>query len=301
MSYKLVYTDLVEQKEFSMLRLLLIVVLVSGLIGRSQGQDMPDCESSPDAFVAYIEVGAEARGAGEWDTAYEAYNCAVSLQPDSAIAYHGRARAHLARGSYQNALADLDVVLDLIPDDPVAYNNRGRALYRLGYFEESIESFNRAIELDPEYSIAFNNRAISYQALGDTEAAAADFGLAAELGHPDTYLPYRNLVVLYQLEGNLTEALYWADAGVYVAPRDPDAHRLLGDLYLEQSDYDRAEASYERFLALSVGEQSQVLELVQAARLSNTLVRYLPAIVMLIAVFFLVMSWLCRRSRRSDI
>lgn len=105
------------------------------------------------------------------------------------------------------------------PHDPdpqaVLHNNRGKALYEAGQYQEAIKEFELALHKDPFYAQCEVNLAYACRAMGfhDRAIKEAENALA---NNPDL----------------------------------PDGHRVLGLIYLDRRQFDKAEAEFKAALEL---------------------------------------------------
>lgn len=91
----------------------------------------------------------------------------------------------------------------------VQYNNIGSHLLMIKKYTEALTCFNTAIKLYPLFSSAWHNRGTAFYALGSGKEALADLLKANELD-----------------------------------PNRASTHNTLGDIYLDNKEYDRAAAEF---------------------------------------------------------
>ena len=103
-----------------------------------------------------------------------------------------------AREAFQHA-----VLLD--PLNAEAYNNLGLALKKLGQNEEASEQYRKALSIDPQCAECRNNLGVLSMAQKDLPAAETEFKKAIEL-KPDYADPYFHLALLQEGRGESTQA-----------------------------------------------------------------------------------------------
>jgi tetratricopeptide (TPR) repeat protein len=126
---------------------------------------------------------------------------------------------HDRAGQLAEAEAAYLAVLSVAPGHPGALHNLGVVAGARGHAETAIGYFDAAIAAEPHYAAAHYNRAVACCTLGRTREAILGFSRACAI-----------------------------DPGCY------DAHRVLGFLWLEQGERDRALDHFARTYELRRGE-----------------------------------------------
>ena len=73
---------------------------------------------------------------------------------------------HLLQGENEAALGYFQRALALAPDNPVILNNKGNALLNLNRFDAAQEAYQHAIAANPDYLKSYRNLALLYQLQG---------------------------------------------------------------------------------------------------------------------------------------
>ena len=139
----------------------------------------------------------------------------------------------VSQGAGDSAAHHYSVGVKLLPTDP----------------ERARTEFERARSLDP-------NHAGAWEGLGLVALAAKDYGAAESLlkeskSKDGKYVPaYLGLARVYEAKNELPRALGEAEAAVKLAPANPGAHLITGDVYLHMLDFRRAETSFSKALEL---------------------------------------------------
>src|SRR5262249_4785115 len=99
----------------------------------------------------------------------------INMNPKFANAWYNRGELKYDQGNYQSALQDYDQAISLNPSDAGCYNSRGHASYRLGRLRDALRDYNQAVKLDPNDASILGNRGDAYRDQGAYGPAAADF------------------------------------------------------------------------------------------------------------------------------
>jgi tetratricopeptide (TPR) repeat protein len=155
---------------------------------------------------------------------------------------------------YVLALEYFNKTLLLKRDFSKAYVGRGIVLIALERYEEAItelkKSLNNIIFHEPES--AYYNIAIAYAKMNNYESAVASLKTSIQLN--SRYIPaYLELGRIYQKMGKLEYS-----ASVFLGileyyPELPQAHYMLGMVYLEQKKYFAAEMEFKKVVKLVPG------------------------------------------------
>ena len=123
----------------------------------------------PNVAEALYNRGVALSDLRRFETAVEAYDRALVIQPEMAAAQVNRAVALAAMRRFDDALAGYDRLLAMQPSNVVALNHRGLARRALGRPAEALADYDRALALKPDFIEAMYNRGV---ALLDLERAA---------------------------------------------------------------------------------------------------------------------------------
>ncbi len=163
---------------------------------------------------------------------------AVAAEPQDSRAWCLLAAAHLGAGRYEEAAAAASRAITLAPFDDGAYRLASIAQRHLGQITAAISSANQACKLAPDDWRA-------YACLAQAELATeADFLAQAE-----------------SREAYFTAAERAAANAVRLAPYEPDAHFITGQVSYAQRKWKAARAHQERTLALDPAHSGALNEL----------------------------------------
>ncbi len=167
----------------SLLRIVVLLVLASGLAASARSDPATDC------FGEDIERRIE--------------GCTALIEQrdgtvaDLSLAYAMRALAFSLKGRYDTAVRDYDTAIAMKPDFAVALNNRAWAYFRWGKPSTGLPDVEKSLQLSPTSPHALDTRAHIRQSLGDPKGALQDYDKAIWFGGA-------RMIKLYQC--GLTEA-----------------------------------------------------------------------------------------------
>ena len=135
----------------------------------------------PEFCDAWVDRGTTRLAEGDLEGALEDYNQAIRLKPKYAYAFNDRGSVLYDKGDLEGALEDYDQAILLKPDDAEAFFNRGNARYDKGDLNRALEDYNEAIRLKPDNANAFYNRGVARYRNSDLQGALQDFNQAIRL------------------------------------------------------------------------------------------------------------------------
>ena len=248
-------------------------------------------EETPTDIALKSRLGASMVLIGRLDEAEALLREVLKIQPYSAEAEHYLGRVELERGQVEAsrqrlqraarldpengtyrmyvawaalesnemtpALRELETALKLDPNLGDAYWLRARIRIRAGTVRDGLADLERSLELNPNRVEAWAAMGECHYQLGQVKEAVADFEKATA-GRPDNAYWWYRLGRLQLDEGMRPKALASLAKSVELgdgAPSEhgwlPDAHRLLGDIYLGQKKKQDAVVEYGRYLELA--------------------------------------------------
>ncbi len=100
-----------------------------------------------------------------------------------------------------------------------------------GRLDEAIQECHKAIAVDPEFGNPYNDIGVYLMQQGDLDSAISWLETAKRAPrYEPRQFPYMNLGRIYLRRGQWGEALRELEAGVRVAPNDPDIRKMLHEL-----------------------------------------------------------------------
>jgi tetratricopeptide (TPR) repeat protein len=179
------------------------------------------------------------------------FKVTAGLQPNFVDAHTalGRLLAQDPR-TVAEAMEHLQVVLQHRPNDGTAHRDYADALARARRVGEAIPEYETALRLNPRDAVAHFHLADVLMAQRQVDAAVTHYEAALQID-PDLAAAQAHLArALAPLPTRRHEALPHAIVAVEKAPRDLDARNLLGMLYAEQGQLDRARAEWQEALRI---------------------------------------------------
>jgi len=188
---------------------------------------------------------------------------AISINPKYLAAYQHRAEAYLKLDMYKEAVADATQAMTLESEAQNAdlYLLRGRAYAGDKKLNNALEDLNKAIELKPELVEAYIERGIVFIQARRFEDAIGDLTRAIELQPENARAYAMRASAKLQLGGNPgtdaevsydanDDALNDVNQALKIAPDDPVALRIRGNIYEALYRTDEGIADYRKALAL---------------------------------------------------
>ena len=160
-----------------------------------------------------------------WDLAIDYYKRLININPENISAHGDLGTIYYQRKKmYDQGIAEFEKVIELDPSGVAQYasyirNLLGWAYLRKGEYKKAKEAFEKYVALLP-------NQAYPLNVLGE----------------------------FHLIVGNYDQAITNLNQSLQIDPDYPLTFVLFGDTYFAKGMYDQALSSYEKYLALSVGE-----------------------------------------------
>ena len=222
-------------------------------------------ELSPNSDEGYLRLGKAYMNSGQKDLAIATYKKAIEVNPY----YWGNrialGNAYFSTGDTEKALEEYKRVTELEPGNVSGWDNLGNAYLQLGRYEESIPAYKKSIEISPTWS-AYNNLGYVNLLLGRPEEAVQMSEKAVELG-PNQELAVGNLADAYRGSGQKDKANATYDKAIALAFQElqvnPQSTAALEDLALYYAKKGEAARGME-FIQRARGIDQKDVELVYA-------------------------------------
>ncbi len=232
--------------------------------------------SAPVTARDWFEQGTRQYDNQDYEQAIASYTRVIELRPDFADAYLNRGVIYSLSGRHEQAIADANKAVALAPQSAPSYGVRGSIYEAAGRYNLAFADYNTALGLEPTFYQLFYKRGQLYQLRSQYDAAIADYtrGIAVQ---PEAAFYYARAEAYYDksaffdlempafsalMEHELAAAdLKTAHAitieqgtrRLQVNPTDAEALLLRGQAYLEEREYDKAQADFDRLAALVPG------------------------------------------------
>ena len=199
--------------------------------------------------------GAAALRQGRLTAALELHRAAVESAPDVAETHRVLGMAYWADDQFDNGIAQFKTAIRLRPDDERARVALADVLVAAGKLTDAEQAFKEAIRAVPGSGQAHYNLGRLYDVQQKWSEAAQMFQTAVNLNPMvgQDHL-HQTIARLYLSLPDVGRAIDAAEKRIDVNPNNADAHRALGDLYLQQGRHE--EALTELGAALLINPQS---------------------------------------------
>ncbi|MGH1362389.1 MAG: tetratricopeptide repeat protein [Calditrichia bacterium] len=206
-------------------------------------------ELSNDVKKLYNE-GNLALKSRDYDLALEKYKAAVALDANFAKGHYWAGVANKMKKNYSDAEASFKTAIAKDKSYVRAYVSLGDVQARADRYNEAINSFQAALNIDATAKKAHRGLGLVYMDMKNYAKAIGMFTKATEVNAKDG-LAWRGLGMANAEEGNrdaAATALEKATSVMRAKSRKADAYLRLGDIRLEQKQYDAAGAAYKSCL-----------------------------------------------------
>lgn len=150
-----------------------------------------------------------------------------------------------ADGSY-SALADAE---RLDPENDEVQLKLGEVAFYRHNYERALQCLSKVTEADPDNRTALFMKAFIYEETGDTSNAIVLLRKVCDL-YPDYAPAFEHLGVLYSYKGNNLAEDYLG-AAIRIDSTNTNAMYALAMYYQDKEQYDKAEAFYNKMLAVN--------------------------------------------------
>ncbi|MES9950270.1 MAG: tetratricopeptide repeat protein [Candidatus Thiodiazotropha sp.] len=141
-----------------------------------------------------------------WGEVADIAEVLVSKHPESPHGYYYRGLSQLNRNMASSSIADFEKVLELKPNSIEALIGLAKGLFVLKKPEDALQRIERVVEANPEHFAALNLKGEVLLSQKQWDLAEEAFKKALIL-RPEWSVPYRNLVNLNTLKGDLEGVL----------------------------------------------------------------------------------------------
>ena len=142
----------------AVLALMLVTVLSSGCTGDNAGKNPIMTPAPGPAAVDLHSKGFDAFINGNYTTALDFYNQAITADPKYTRAWMDKGNVLVKLNRTSEAISSYDSALALENNLAIVWNSRGEALMTIGNYTEARDSFDKALQIAPEFATAKANR-----------------------------------------------------------------------------------------------------------------------------------------------
>jgi tetratricopeptide (TPR) repeat protein len=142
----------------AVLALMLVMILSSGCVGNNTVTNPVLTPVPVPAAVDHHSKGFDAYIKGDYTTALDFYNQAITADPKYTRAWIDKGNVLVKLNRTTEAISSYDSALALENNLAIVWNSRGEALMTIGNYTEARDSFDKALQFAPEYANAKANR-----------------------------------------------------------------------------------------------------------------------------------------------
>jgi tetratricopeptide (TPR) repeat protein len=175
-------------------------------------------ELQPNSDEGYRRLGQAYLDSGRKTEAIQAYQKAAEIDQFYWLNQEALAEAYFKDGDLLSAQDTFRGVTELAPDNPLGYEGIGDVYFSQGKYQESIPEFQKALQLHPSYDV------------------------------------YSNLGTVYFYLKRYAEAVKMFEKAVEMSPNQEVTMGNLADSYRWSGDREKANATYDKAIALAFQE-----------------------------------------------
>lgn len=205
-------------------------------------------QARPDEAQAKLQQAIRALQARDYAAAERGFRDVITIDPQSAPAYCNLGVLYAQTDRLDSAIEALQKASEITPGNPGISLDLGLAYYRKEEFAEAATYFEQVLALDPGHVQAHYLLGLSDFRLERYEETVASL-------EPVLNQEQNNLVYLYVLAvsygkiDRVNDAVRTFDLLQSIGGDTPMFHLLLGNLFLENSNYDRARSEIQKAIA----------------------------------------------------
>ena len=203
-------------------------------------------DSLPEVHFA---LGSVYQKTGKTSQAVAEINRGLKLAPNSEAGYIRLGTAYTDAGQQEEAIAAFKKAIEVNPYYWGGHNELGRAYFSIGENEKALAEFQRVTELEPDNVTGWNNVATTHERMGQYAESIPAYQKSIQLS--PTWLAYCNLGYVYTILKQYPEAIDSLEKSVALGPNQEFCVGNLADAYRYAGQTDKAQATYERAIALA--------------------------------------------------
>jgi serine/threonine protein kinase/Tfp pilus assembly protein PilF len=153
------------------------------------------------------------------------------------------------RGQFERAIEYVKDAIKKYPDEKNFYFILG-FIYssKLDQKNLAIQYFEKAVKIDPMFHAVYNELAYAYHQVGEHDKSIWAINKYIELS-PNDANPYDSRGDLYAYTGHLAEAIASYEKAIEIKPDFHPTRLKLGNMYLLNRDYEKADSAYRSLCA----------------------------------------------------
>ncbi len=199
----------------------------------------------PHYIEAMNSLGAIYRRLKRYDESIQILHRALEENRDIPSVNYNLGFTYKEMGNYEDAIDSFESVISENPDDVLAYNHLGSIYLAQKDYNKSITSYKRGLQVDPNHPILNYNLARCYEEAKSYPDAIRCYEIALKTrpGWTDAIQDFSKLLVKCQLTKQAQDIV---EQSIKLHPTDSGLLYLLGDIYLNQFDYDNASKTFSK-------------------------------------------------------
>jgi len=191
------------------------------------------------AAVTFAQVGVYRDEGTLWtDTLKE--------NPESFLAHNNLGRFYGLQGDHARAVPHFERAVEILPSDYIAETNLAEALNRLGRYDEAIAHLRNVIAIEPRWGDAHFFLWVALHQTGRMDEAVRHLRREAEL--KNTFEAHLDASRRLRGAGRPSDALREIALAEQIAPGDPTAALVAGNLHADLGAWERAAAAFREAL-----------------------------------------------------
>jgi len=206
---------------------------------------------SKNSFAASNNLGVLYLDQGEFDQAKKLFERAIQVKPDFLDARINLARLYYLKGDLRRAIGLIRGVVEEDEENAYAWNYLGTFSLKQGDKVMAEKSYARASALAPGQSGLLLDLYSFYSLEGRGEEAAEIKKKIASIGSYSLASLYISDARYHLANGDLEDALYYADEALKINPDGNGYYRFKGGILEEAGDYEGAFRQYQQALNLA--------------------------------------------------
>ncbi len=204
----------------------------------------------PNSRELLRELATTCEERGDYNRAITIYNQLIDKDPYSIYDWFSLAKVEAMLKHYDKAIDACDFALAVKEDDESVISFKGYCYYDSGQYHEAIEQFKEFAAVTTEKAVAYELIGECYVKLEDNENALKYFHQALDLDPSNSNICYQLATCHYDL-GNIPQAIICLQDTLRLDERDDEAHSFLGEIYLQQGEYELSYQYFTRSLELN--------------------------------------------------
>ena len=213
-------------------------------------------ELNPSEPGYYNNLGAVLSKNGMYEEAINAFKKAIEINPKDPIYLDNLTRLYLSLGKYDELIPYYKKLIELNPSDADYHNNLGAVYKRNKQPEDAFQSFQKAVTLKPDNPIYTHNLASAYIDLGDS-TYARNVLQAFNQAYPNHNCLNIHLLLadIYSKSADWEKVVSACNQAIILDEKSIAAYRMLGIAYYNMHQYEFAEKTLNKTLALDSNDQ----------------------------------------------